>query len=123
MRALQARMVLCRQRGTLTKEEELSVQSPLHKFKTMFPNTPMAKHAPLDILLAPPEPRQPRNLIVRDLGSVQHDWLAQEFVLAYFEGNGISPPVCRSVGFLLPAIDILLQLKKAVIDRLGEFGQ
>ena len=94
MRALQARMLLCRQRGTLTKEDELSMQSSLHKFKTMFPNTPLPKHTPLDILLAPAEPHQPRTLIVRDLGSVQHDWLANQFFLAYFEGDGISPPVC-----------------------------
>jgi len=106
MRALQARMALSRQRGALTKEEELSVQSPLHKFKTMFPNTPLAKHTPLDILLAPVEPQQPRSLILRDLGSVQHDWLSHEFFLAYFEGNGISPP-----------------MKKAVFQKLDDFGR
>lgn len=94
MRTLQARLALFRQSGKLSKEEELSIQSPLHKFKTMFPNTPLAKRTPLDILLAPPESRQPRNLIIRDLGSVQHDWLAKEFFLAYFEGDGLSPPVC-----------------------------
>ena len=92
MRALQARLVLSKQRGSLTPEEELAVQSPLRKFKSMFPNTPLAKHAPLDVLLTAPSP-QPRTLIVRDLGSVQNDWLATEFVLAYFEGSGISPPV------------------------------
>lgn len=95
MRALQAHLLLCRQRGTLSPEEEASVQSPLRKFKSIFPNTPLAKHTPLDILLTPPtpDPKQPRSLIVRDLGSVQSDWLAPEFVLAYFEGEGISPPV------------------------------
>ena len=98
MRAIQGRMTLFRKRGTLSKEEELSIQSPLHKFKTMFPNTPLTKHTPLDILLAPPEPQQPRTLIIRDLGSVQHDWLAKEFFLGYFEGDGISPPVRGSFG-------------------------
>jgi hypothetical protein len=93
MRALQARMALFKQRGALSKDEEFSIQSTLHKFKTMFPNTPLAKHASLDILLAPPEKQQPRSLILRDLGAVQHDWLAKEFFLAYFEGEGISPPV------------------------------
>ena len=95
MRALQARLVLSKQRGTFTSEEELAVQSPLRKFKSMFPNTPLAKHSPLDVLLTAPS-SQPRTLIVRDLGSVQSDWLATEFFLAYFEGDGISPPVSPS---------------------------
>ncbi len=93
MRAIQARLLLCKQRGQLTPDEENGVQSPLRKFKSMFPNIPLAKHTPLDILVTAPDQSQPRNLIVRDLGSVQNDWLAREFVLAYFEGDGISPPV------------------------------
>ena len=92
MRALQARQILCRQRGELSPDEELAIQSPLRQLKSMFPNTPLSKHSPLDILvLSPAKPA--RTLIVRDLGSVQSDWLAREFVLTYFEGNGISPPV------------------------------
>ena len=98
VRAIQARMQLCRKREQLSHEEEFSVQSPLRKFKSMFPGTPLSKHTPLDILLAPPEPQQPRTLIIRDLGSVQHDWLAKEFFLGYFEGDGISPPVRGSFG-------------------------
>jgi len=97
MRALQARMVLCRQRGLLPQEEEFEAQSPLRKFKSMFPNTALAKHIPLDVILLAPEPKQPRTLIVRDLGAVQNDWVAREFVMAYFEGSGISPPLKTSV--------------------------
>lgn len=95
MRSLQARAVLCRQRGQLSQEEEAAIQSPLRKFKSMFPNKPLAKHSPLDILITEPsqDQSQPRSLIVRDMGSVQSDWLAREFVLAYFEGAGLSPPV------------------------------
>ena len=95
MRAIQARMRLCRDRGILSPEEEAAAQSPLRKFKSMFPNTAIAKHAALDVLLTPPskDPSQPRTLILRDLGAVQNDWFAREFVLAYFEGDGISPPV------------------------------
>ena len=69
------------------------MQSPLRRFKSMFPSTPLAKGQALDVLLAPPELSQQRSLIVRDLGAVQSDWLAHEFFLAYFEGDGISPPV------------------------------
>ncbi|THH32325.1 hypothetical protein EUX98_g1869 [Antrodiella citrinella] len=105
MRALQARMVLCRQRGLLTQEEESDAQSPLRSFKSMFPNTALAKHTPLDILLLAPEPKQPRTLIVRDLGALHNDWVAQEFVMAYFEGKGLSPP-----------------LKNSVTDYLQDFG-
>ncbi|KAI0786077.1 chalcone-flavanone isomerase-domain-containing protein [Abortiporus biennis] len=97
VRTLQARTQLCRQRGLLSNEEEHGIQSPLRKFKSMFPNTPLTKHTPLDILLLAPEPGQPRSLIVRDLGAVQNDWLAREFFLAYFEGDGISPPMKSSV--------------------------
>lgn len=96
MRALQARMVLFKQRGQLTADDELPIQSSLRRFKSMFPNTPLPKHQCLDILLAPPTPGQPRNLIVRDLGAVQDDWLTIQFILAYFEGDGLSPPVSYS---------------------------
>ncbi|KDQ54781.1 hypothetical protein JAAARDRAFT_134508 [Jaapia argillacea MUCL 33604] len=106
MRALQARMRLCQQRGALTQEEEAGAQSPLRKFKSLFPNTPLAKHTPLDILLTAPEGSQPRSLIIRDLGSIQNDWVAREFVMAYFEGAGISPP-----------------LKQSVVDSLEPFGR
>ncbi len=95
MRALQARLILCRQRGQLGEVEEAGTQSPLRKFKSMFPNTRIDKHTPLDILILAPEKNQPRTMIVRDLGSLQNNWVAQEFVLAYFEGKGLSPPVRR----------------------------
>jgi len=107
MRALQARLLKAHQSGALTPEEELLVQSSLRKFKTIFPNTPLAKHEPLEILVTAPsqDPNQPRSLIVRDMGIVQNDWLAREFVLAYFEGKGISPP-----------------LKESVVENLKDFG-
>ncbi|EPQ60984.1 hypothetical protein GLOTRDRAFT_124720 [Gloeophyllum trabeum ATCC 11539] len=97
MRALQGRMRLLQQKGLLSSEEEASAQSPMRKLKSLFPNTPLAKHTPLDILLTPPEPSHPRSLIFRDLGAVQSDWVAKHFVLAYFEGDGISPPLKQSV--------------------------
>ncbi|KAI1797618.1 chalcone-flavanone isomerase-domain-containing protein [Ganoderma leucocontextum] len=96
MRAMQARQILCRQRGELSPDEELAIQSPLRQLKSMFPNTPLAKHSPLDILATAPS-NTSRTLIVRDLGSVQSNWLAREFVLAYFEGTGLSPPLKESV--------------------------
>ena len=110
MRALQARQVLGKQRGQLSPDDELAIQSPLRKLKSMFPNTPLAKHTPLDILTTAPSPKQPRTLIVRDLGSVQSEWLAREFILAYFEGQGLSPPVSSPLSCearLLPKTDSL----------------
>jgi len=106
MRAIQARMQLLKQRGSMTPEEESGAQSPLRKLKSMFPNTPLSKHTPLDIIIPAPEAEQPRTLIVRDLGAIQDDWVAREFLLAYFEGGGISPP-----------------LKKSVFDSLQSFGR
>lgn len=95
MRALQMRAKLGRERGSLTADEEQSAQSPLRKLKSLFPTTPLSKHTPLDILLTAPssDPTRPRALIFRDLGAVENDWVAREFVLAYFEGQGVSPPV------------------------------
>jgi hypothetical protein len=95
MRALLARLKLAHVRGTITAEEDESVQSPLRTFKSIFPSTPLAKHTPLDILVTAPskDPARQRALIIRDIGAVENDWIAREFVLAYFEGAGISPPV------------------------------
>ena len=116
MRALQARQVLCKQRGELSPDDELAIQSPLRTLKSMFPNTPLAKHSPLDILITAPSanPKEPRALIVRDLGVAQSDWLAREFVLTYFEGKGISPPVS-----LLSRMHARLGLTSSLAQRVG----
>lgn len=93
MRALQSRMALGKQNGTLTEEVAQEAASPMRKLKSLFPNSTLAKHTPLDIFLAPPVLGKPRALVVRDLGSIENDWVATEFVLHYFEGKGVSPPV------------------------------
>jgi len=107
MRALLARMKLSRTQGTITEEEEEGAQSPLRTLKSIFPNAPLAKHTSLDILItAPPkDPARHRALIIRDLGAIENNWVAREFVLAYFEGAGISPA-----------------LKQSVVDHLVSFG-
>ncbi|KAF9229587.1 hypothetical protein BS17DRAFT_771655 [Gyrodon lividus] len=107
MRALTARIQLAKSRGTLSPETELAVQSPLRKLKSIFPGTAVAKGYPLDVHLTAPtgDPTHPRKLVFLDLGSVESNWVAEEFVLAYFEGDGISPP-----------------LKKGTIERLHTFG-
>jgi hypothetical protein len=89
MRALQGRLVWCKQQGLLTPEEEQNVQSPLRTFKSMFPTTTLSKHEPLDIVITAPS-AEPRTVVVRDLGAVQSDWMARELILAYFEGQGLS---------------------------------
>ena len=94
MRALQARLALAKKSEVLTPQDELELQSPLRKFKSMFPNSkPLEKHQPLDLLFMAPAAGEPRNVIVRDLGSVQNDWLARELLCAYFYEKGISPLV------------------------------
>lgn len=95
VRALMARLKLCKSRGVLSAETEATVQSPLRKLKSIFPNTKLSKGHPLDVHLTAPtwDPAQPRSLVFSDLGAVEGDWLPEEFVLAYFEGEGISPPV------------------------------
>ncbi|OAX44885.1 hypothetical protein K503DRAFT_861161 [Rhizopogon vinicolor AM-OR11-026] len=99
MRALTARMQLAHARATVTPEEEAAAQSPLRKLKSLFPTATLPKGTPLDIILGAPSgsPSRPRALVFRDMGSVENDWVADEFVLAYFEGNGISPPLKNAV--------------------------
>lgn len=93
MRALQTRLASGIRDGTLTEEVAQEAASPLRILKSIFPNAPLAKHAPLDIFLSAPSSSRPRALIFRDLGSIENDWVATEFVLHYFEGDGPSPPV------------------------------
>lgn len=95
MRALQGRMALRKAEGTFSEEDALAVGSPMRKLKSLFPNSPLEKHTPLDIFLSAPSPERPRALMFRDLGSIESDWVATEFVLHYFEGAGPSPPVGR----------------------------
>ncbi|KAF8845340.1 hypothetical protein BDN67DRAFT_987051 [Paxillus ammoniavirescens] len=107
VRALTARVQLAKSRQTLSPETELFLQSPLRKLKSIFPSTAVAKGYPLDVHLTAPtgDLARPRSLVFMDLGSVESDWVAEEFVLAYFEGDGISPP-----------------LKKTTTERLQTFG-
>ncbi|KAI6003210.1 chalcone-flavanone isomerase-domain-containing protein [Pisolithus orientalis] len=106
VRALTGRIQLEKSRGALTPEIEFAIQSPLRKLKTLFPNAALTKGTPLDILITAPsgDQKQPRRLVFRDLGSIESDWVSEQFLLTYFEGNGISPP-----------------LKKATAERLKSF--
>ena len=124
MRSLQARQHLAVQGGSLSPEEQLVVQSPINKLKSIFPNTPLNKHTPVDILLTPPFPTQPRTLIFRDLGVIQNDWVAQEFMLAYFAGEGNSPAVGIQARLHLVLLFTysLLQLKQSVLEKLKDYG-
>ncbi|KAG6817601.1 hypothetical protein H0H87_006229 [Tephrocybe sp. NHM501043] len=89
MRALQARIALAKKNGTLSEEEAYAVGSPMRKLKSLFPNSPLEKHTPLDIFLSAPSPERPRTLVFRDLGAIESNWVATEFVLHYFEEEQI----------------------------------
>jgi hypothetical protein len=99
LRSLHSRLRLALSNSTITREDELRLQTPLRVLKSIFPSTPLAKYTPLDILLSPPskEGKHERTLLIRDLGAVQNDWIGTEFMLAYFEGDGPSPAVCGLV--------------------------
>jgi hypothetical protein len=71
------------------------------RLKSIFPNTPLAKHSSMDIVLSPPQQGSERKLIVWDLGRVESTWFATEFFKAYFEGKGISPRVSSHFDFYL----------------------
>ncbi|KAM6494013.1 Chalcone isomerase, partial [Amanita muscaria] len=96
IRALQSRMAKARMEGTLSEEDAIAAGSPMRTLKSIFPNSSLAKHTPFDIFLTPPTPGRQRCLVFRDMGSIEHDWVATELVLHYFEGDGPSPPVSFS---------------------------
>jgi len=120
-----ARLQLAKSRGTLSAEMEVGVQSPLRKLKSIFPNTKLSKGNALDVHLTAPtgDPTRPRNLVFLDLGAVESDWIAEEFVLAYFEGEGISPPVSTTSCWYenLP-LNTQNQMKRATVERLSSIG-
>ena len=70
----------------------------MQQLKAIFPNSPLAKHQPLHVLITRPGPfsdSYSRALIFPELGRVNDGMIAKELFLAYFEGNGISPTVSR----------------------------
>ncbi|KAJ7462736.1 hypothetical protein B0H11DRAFT_2160006 [Mycena galericulata] len=91
LRALQGRVVLGQKQGTLSPEDAQAVAAPMRALKTLFPNSPLAKHASLDLYVPAPVPGQPRPIVFRDLGAVQNSWVATELLLYYFAGTGPSP--------------------------------
>ncbi|KAJ7129976.1 chalcone isomerase [Mycena crocata] len=96
LRALQGRLADGQKRGTLTADDALAVAAPMRALKTLFPNSPLVKHASLDVYLPAPVAGQPRSLVFRDLGTVQNNWVATELFLYYFAGNGASPKLKQS---------------------------
>ena len=79
IRALQARMTAAIKDGSLSVDEAEEAQSPFRKLKSLFPNTPLTKGTPLDIIVTSPlkNPKDKRVLIVRDLGSIENNWIAK----------------------------------------------
>lgn len=94
MRMLNARLIEQAKAGTISEETATNAASPLRKLKSVFPNSTLNKHTPMDVYLTPPSPNRPRALVIRDLGSIENDWVATELVLSYFGETGPSPPVC-----------------------------
>lgn len=93
IRKLQMRQRVAHQAGELSSEEQLKLQGPISQLRTAFPNTPFVKGTPLDLVLAPPDPKQARALIIRDLGAVQNEWVARELIMSFFDGKGTSVAV------------------------------
>ena len=92
LRALQSRLSAAIKEGTISEDSVPAISSSLRKLKFLFSNSSLAKHTPLIYLSAPTAHRR-RVLVFRDLGSVEDNWVATEFVLHYFEGAGPSPRV------------------------------
>jgi len=99
LRALQARLSTAAREGAISDDVVSEASSSLRRLKGLFPNSNLAKHTPLDIHLSAPIGNRQRILRFRDLGYVENDWVATEFMLHYFEGAGPSPPVLSSPHF------------------------
>lgn len=97
IRAIQSRITLARNNGHLTPEEEDALLQPVQTLKGLFPNVSLPKHQPLHAVLTAPTPNGSRTLYFPELGRVENPWLADEFFMAYFAGNGISPAMKKSV--------------------------
>jgi len=98
VRAIQSRIREAHQKGQLTTKQEDTLIQPMQTLKSLFPNVSLPKHKPLHAVLTAPEPGSgTRTLMFPELGSVDDPWLANEFFLAYFSGNGISPAMKKSV--------------------------
>ncbi|CAE6462372.1 unnamed protein product [Rhizoctonia solani] len=95
IRTIQARQALRRKDGSLTTEKEEALHTPIQQLKGFFPTAAFKKHEPLHIIISPPTVK-PRELRIYQLGTVQDDWVATEFFLAYFHGT-ISPPLIEDV--------------------------
>jgi hypothetical protein len=94
-RNLQQRLIQAKKKGLLAPEDEQEVQSPLRKLKSLFPTTSIEKHQPFDIFLPEPMPGKPRSLVFRDLGAVENNWVATEFIMSYVEG--LSPALKKEL--------------------------
>lgn len=94
VRTLQKRQWIAHQAGELSSDEQLMLQAPMGQLRSAFPNTPLVKGTPLDLVLTPPDSKQPRALIIRDLGAIQNGWVAQELFLSFFDEQGNSAAVC-----------------------------
>jgi hypothetical protein len=94
VRTLQKRQWIAHQAGELSSDEQLKLQAPIGQLRSAFPNSPLVKGTPLDLVLAPPDSQQPRALIIRDLGAIQNGWVAQELFLSFFDEQGNSAAVC-----------------------------
>ncbi|KAH8835429.1 chalcone isomerase [Flagelloscypha sp. PMI_526] len=73
------------------------LQGPISQLKSMFPNTNLNKHVPLDVFLTPPAQGKSRAIVIRDMGAVQNDWVSTQLFRYYFDGAGPSPPLKRTV--------------------------
>jgi hypothetical protein len=122
VRALEKRQRITQQAGELSPDEQLKLQAPIGQLRSAFPNTPMVKGTPLDLVLAPPDPKQPRALIIRDLGAIQNAWVAQELFLSFFDRQGNSPAVSYNCMLIPRAVEFneTSQLKQSVLDRVTQ---
>lgn len=94
MRAIRTRLNALELCNAISADESMSLSVPIRKFRALFPTTSFPKHQAMDIVISAPDPSKgPRTLHILNLGLIQDDVIAREFLLAYFEGNGISPPV------------------------------
>jgi hypothetical protein len=120
VRALYARLDRKRKEGAYSDEVVMANSTAIGKLKSLFPNTPLAKHTPFDIYLPAPMDGSTRTIIFRDMGIIENEFVATDLFLHYFEGQSPSPPVSvyNSVAAFMHSQSTIPKLRTSVYSQL-----
>ncbi|KAG8959669.1 hypothetical protein FRC03_007645 [Tulasnella sp. 419] len=99
VRSLQNRLMLSKKReGALSEAEEEAIYPFIQQLKAAFPTTTLQKHTPIYLIVSAPSTGAQRRLSIPTLnGKIDYTWVGVELMRGYFEGEGPSPKMKKSV--------------------------